>query len=451
MTVSIRDPIWNTIRLDAVAGRVVDSPAFQRLRHIKQLGHAHLVYPGATHTRFDHALGVYHLARRALVALGDQDGLARLDPGDCAIIPLAGLLHDIGHYPFSHALEELEPELIPGHHETLVGEFLSSPEVAAALQTVAPDAAARVEALIRGRSEHALQGLVSGSLDLDKIEYLERDARFCGVPYGAVDVDRLIHALVVVEDPNTGRLELGVHEKGVAALESLLFAKYQMFRNVYWHHAVRAATVMYKRLVACALEAGFMDSNELVGQTDEGLLFLLAARCGQAEGAAADRLRCWTEDLKNRRLPKRAGMVVAAELPPRAADAARGPRPEPAVGEWLERESSLKRAAEDRIAAELGLAPGCAFLDYPEKPAMFGLDLLVRRANGEVLRLGPAGRSGLIDLPRIADELYRSARVLRLFTLGERRDVDSGALARLATMETDALEARLNAGAPLLS
>lgn len=438
MTVSIRDPIWNTIRLDVVAARIVDSPAFQRLRHIKQLGHAHLVYPGATHTRFDHALGVYHLAQRALAALGGSNGLAGLDSSDCAIIPLAALLHDIGHYPFSHALEELEAGLIPGHHEALVGEFLSTPEVAAALETVAPDGAARIETLIRGRSAHPLQGLVSGSLDLDKIEYLERDARFCGVPYGAIDVDRLIYALAIVEDPTSGRLEVGVHEKGVAALESLLFAKYQMFRNVYWHHAVRAATVMYKRLVTYALEAGVIASAELVGQTDEGLLFLLATRCEQAEGAAADRVRGWTDDLKNRRLPKRAGMVVAAEL-------------EAAVGGWLERESSLKRALEHRIAAELELAPGGAFLDYPEKPAMFGLDLLVRRATGEVIRLGPAGRTGLIDLPRIADELYRSARVLRLFTLGERRELETAALARLATLTEDELEDRLNAGTALLA
>lgn len=452
--VSIRDPIWNTIRLDAVAARIVSSPAFQRLRHIKQLGHAHLVYPGATHTRFDHALGVYHLAQRALAALGEQNGPARLDTHECAIIPFAALLHDIGHYPFSHALEELESGRIPGHHEALAGAFLSTAEVSAALATVAPDGVAHVEALIRGRSEHPLQGLVSGSLDLDKIEYLERDARFCGVPYGAIDVDRLIYALTVVEDPAIGRLEVGVHEKGVAALESLLFAKYQMFRNVYWHHAVRAATVMYKRLVADALDAGLIGSPELVGQTDEGLLFLLVTRCEQADGEVAGRVRRWIEDLKNRRLPKRAGAVVAAELPPRrephATGVARGPRREPEVGGWLERESSTKRAVEDRIAEELGLVAGAAFLDYPEKPAMFGLDLLVLQADGNVLRLGPSGRTGLIDLPRIADELYRSARVLRLFTLGERRDVPTKALARLATMDTAELEERLNAGTALL-
>ncbi|MEJ2679848.1 MAG: HD domain-containing protein [Gemmatimonadota bacterium] len=221
MRTTIRDPIWNTIVLDDTAVRIVDSPAFQRLRYIKQLGLAHLVYPGATHTRFDHALGVYALARRAIRALEERGELAGLDPSESRLVPLAGLLHDIGHYPFSHALEELEERRIPGHHEALAGRFLDDADVRAALDGVAPDGLARTDALIRGVSSSPLQGLVSGSLDLDKIEYLKRDARFCGVPYGEVDVDRLVYSLTLLEAPDTGRREVGVRRKGVAALESL--------------------------------------------------------------------------------------------------------------------------------------------------------------------------------------------------------------------------------------
>jgi HD superfamily phosphohydrolase len=267
---TLRDPLWDTIGIDPVARLIIDSPTFQRLRHIKQLGHAHLVYPGATHTRFDHAVGVYHLAQRALHVLGDRGGLDPIEDADRRVVPLAALLHDVGHYPFSHALEELEQGSIPGHHEELVGRFMAEPAVRGALESVAGDAAGRVESLIRGRSDNPLQGLVSGSLDLDKIEYLKRDAYFCGVPYGDVDVDRLLHSLTMVPDPVSGRIEVGVHEKGVAALESLLFAKYQMFRNVYWHHAVRAATVLYKRVVADALRHRLVAGEELLGSTDEG-------------------------------------------------------------------------------------------------------------------------------------------------------------------------------------
>ena len=435
--VTIRDPLWNAIRVDPVAMRIVDAPAFQRLRYIKQLGHAHLVYPGATHTRFDHALGVYHLAGRALGMLVERGALDRVDPLEQRLVSLAGLLHDIGHYPFSHALEELEAGRIPGHHEALVGRFLADDSVAEALGRVAPDASQRIEAMIRGASGSALQGLVSGPLDLDKIEYLKRDARFCGVPYGEVDVDRLLGALTVATAPETGSAEIAVGEKGVAALESLLFSKYQMFRNVYWHHAVRAATVLYKRIVSDALDGGLVQGEELVGQTDEGLVHLLEARTRGATATGA-RIASWIHALSVRRLPKRVAEVSAAEVGEER-------------GSWLETDPPLKRTVEDRIAEELGLEGGNVFLDYPEKSAMFGLDLLLVRRTGEVLRLGPKGRVGLIGLPRIADELYESARVLRLFALGGRPAVRPVRLGELAALSGDEVQRRLAGTAGLIS
>jgi uncharacterized protein len=436
--ITIRDPLWDTIRVDGTARLIIDLPVFQRLRHIKQLGHAHLVYPGATHTRFDHAVGVYHLACRALDVLAGRGDLRLIDPGEAALIPLAALLHDIGHYPFSHALEELDADRIPGHHEALVSRFLQQQQLHDILLDVSPEAPARVDALIRGVSDSPLQGLVSGSLDLDKIEYLKRDARFCGVPYGEVDVDRLLHALAVVRDPATDRLELGVHEKGVAALESLLFAKYQMFRNVYWHHAVRAATVLYKRTVGDALQAGLIHGDDLIGATDEGLMYLLTTRAASG-GAGAERLAKGVASLRTRELPKRAGEITAGEL----EDASRA--------RWLERDSALKRQVEERLAEELAVTGGAVYLDFPEKPAMFGLDLLLLRRSGDVIRLGPEGRAGLIGLPRVADELYMTARVLRLFTAGARRQVTSAALAGLASLGAAEIAAALREGRPLLA
>lgn len=428
----IRDPLWDTISLDDAAVSIVDSAAFQRLRYIRQLGLAHLVYPGATHTRFDHALGVYHLAQQALRLLHARDELRNIDERERRIVAYAALLHDIGHYPFSHALEELEQDRIPGHHEALVGRFLSDPDVRAALLTVSDDGPEAVEALVRGNSNNPLQGLVAGSLDLDKIEYLKRDARFCGVPYGDVDVDRLLNALALVRDPRTGQLEIGVLEKGVAALESLLFSKYQMFRNVYWHHAVRAGTVMYKRIVRNAMQADLLSSEELIGQTDEGLLYLLQSR---APAAAAE-----VEALRRRKLPKRAAEIVAADL---GADND--------VAEWLSTDGETKETVEEAIAAELGLGAGSVFLDYPEKKAMFGLDLLVERRSGEVMRLGPEGQAGLIGLPRIADELYRTARVLRVFVLGRRVQLRKESVIELALLsEADVLD-KVRRGESLVS
>lgn len=384
----IRDPLWNNIRVDEFTMRLVDTRVVQRLRYVRQLGLAYLVYPGATHSRFEHALGTYHLARRTL-ALLEERVEGGLDSADCALVRAAAVLHDVGHYPFSHALEEIGAP----HHEDVAQPLVTGGEVGAILASaLGPRAPAQVFDLIRGRSASPLQGLISGSLDLDKIEYLKRDALMCGVPYGEIDVDRLTHSLVIVSDPDNGARTLGVVEKGLAALESLLFAKYQMYRNVYWHHAVRSATAMYKRLVGDALAAGRVRHDTIVAFTDEGLLDHLART---ASTNLLDALRA-------RRLYKRVLEVPAAEL-------AEG------AGEWIATDPALVGAAEDCLAARLGLAPGELLLDYPAKTQMLGLDIPVLRRSGGVERLTTAGLDGSINLPSLSEALYRSARWLRVF------------------------------------
>lgn len=433
----VRDPLWNTIRLDAVALRIIDTPEFQRLRHIRQLGLAYLVYPGATHTRFDHALGVYHLAKMALGVLGERGELAGVDPVDCRIVPYAALLHDIGHYPFSHALEELGEELVSADHEELAGRFLAADGIRAALEELSPDAPARIADLIRGRSSSPLQGLVSGSLDLDKLEYLRRDARFCGVPYGEVDVDRLLNAITLLADPRTGRVEIGIHEKGLSALESLLFSKYQMFRNVYWHHAVRSATALYKRLVHDALRGGVVTAEELVGQSDERLMTILELRAeGRADPASRRVAERWIPAVRRRRLPKRAMEMPADELRGLPGDA------------WIGN-PELRDALEARLAAELGLDEGCVLVDYPEKPRMLGLNLLLLRRAGAVQRLSDDGGRAGLHLPRVSDDLYLSARAFRIFTT-ERREIAEDRLIALLSMSEAEAEARLGHPEPLL-
>jgi uncharacterized protein len=412
----VRDPLWNTIRVDPVAVRILDTEAFQRLRYIRQLGFAHLVYPGATHTRFDHALGVYHLAVRALRLLEERGRLPEPVREGMELIPYAALLHDIGHYAFSHALEELEADRIPGDHEAVSRRFFESPELGSALESLGPGAPEAIFDIIRGRSTHPLGGLVSGSLDLDKMEYLKRDARFCGVPYGEVDVDRLLQGVLLLRDPVGGQYEVGIEEKAVSALESLLFAKYQMFRNVYWHHAVRAASALYKRIVGEAVRIGLVASEELVGPTDEELLYELRRRAGASDHPVARRIADrWIPALRNRRLPKRALELTPTDLAGVA------------LPSWIGEECAERRALEDAIARDLGLEAGEVFIDFPGKARMLRLDLLVRRRDGSVERLTDRGVPGLIDLPRLAETLYGATRVLRVFTL-ERHEVPVEAL-----------------------
>jgi hypothetical protein len=374
----VRDPLWNNIRLEAEALAVVDTPAVQRLRYVRQLGHAFLVYPGATHTRFEHALGTYHLARRVLAQLDDLVGGGRgrrPDPAEALAVRLAALLHDIGHYPFSHALEEAG---LP-HHEDLAARHLTTGPLAGVLERLGVPAP-KLLPLIQGSSTAPLAGIVAGSLDVDKLDYLSRDATMCGVPYGVIDVDRLLTSLTLSE----GRLAL--HAKGLAALESLLFAKYQMYRNVYWHHAVRSATAMFKRLVRRTIAAGRMTPETVAVATDDGLTHELEQHDPTGLAAA----------LRERRLAKRAIDVAGTDLPAETAD-------------WPATDPDLLQQVEERLAREAGLGPDELFLDFPSKPGMLDVTIpVVGRSGGAAQHIG---------LPRVAAELHRSAQRLRVFVM----------------------------------
>ena len=386
----LRDPVWNNIRVDELTLALVDTDVVQRLRYVRQLGWTYLVYPGATHTRFEHALGTHHLSRRTLALLSEAEQGSSIGEQEQAIVRSAALLHDVGHYPFSHALEEIGAL----HHEDVARPLITEGKVASLLtERLGREAPGQVFDLISGRSKNRLQGLISGSLDLDKIEYLKRDAFMCGVPYGEIDVDRLTNSLVLVDDPETGLPSIGVREKALSALESLLFAKYQMYRNVYWHHAVRSATAMYKRLVEDAIYAGVLDVQSLARHTDEGLMHRLESAWPTPLLVA----------LKERKLYKRAAEWPAAEL-------------EEETIEWIATDRRRVAEAENLLAREFGLGPGELLLDYPVKTQMLGLDIPVLRRNNKVEKLTGEGWIGTINLPSLSEQLYKSARWLRVFT-----------------------------------
>ncbi len=418
----IRDPLWDNIRIDAGAVVILDTAPMQRLRYVRQLGHAFLVYPGATHTRFEHALGAYHLTRRALAALEERGELAGVPEEERLAARLAALLHDVGHYPFSHALEEAG---FPNHETLGVDRLGREPLKEALARHGVPGLDLLVGQFITGRSGSPLGGLISGSLDLDKIDYLSRDARMCGVPYGAVDVDRLLASLTLIEAEDGG-MELGVQEKGISALESLLFAKYQMYRNVYWHHAVRSATCMFKRAVRLAVAAGKLGADAVANATDDGLSEQLFAADPSGLGRA----------VQARRLFKRALDLPGSEVPEETIP-------------WVRERPDLLERVEDALARETGLGPNELLLDLPSNPTMLSVDLPLRIRTGSVERLTGEGRAGQFDLPRVAAELYRSARRLRIFTA---RPV-TARLERareLIGMTPDEIESRLTSGRPIL-
>jgi hypothetical protein len=239
-----------------------------------------------------------------------------------------------------------------------------------------------------------------------------------------VDVDRLLASLVLVEFE--GRLQVGVHEKGLSALESLLFAKYQMYRNVYWHHAGRSATCMFKRAVRTAAQRHGLQAAAVADATDEGLMERLIAL--EPDGLAT-RLRA-------RRLHKRALDLPASEIPDGA-------------GDWLNDDPELLELVEDQLARELGLAPGDLLLDYPARASMLSVDLPLRTRDGRVERLTDEGRAGQLGLPRVAGELYRTARRLRVFT-AEPVTISAGRMVALLERPAEWLRGMLAAEEALL-
>lgn len=279
----IRDSLYDRIPLARQERALIETSAFGRLERIQQLGFVSKVWPAAHHTRFEHSLGVLHLVRQAVEQLRTQSVGASLTDLDGRTIVAAALLHDIGHYPFSHAIEELGSPVWP--HERVGRSIIEGPEIAPILERDWKVDPARVAAIIdpRGtelnRSDRLLRGVLSGALDMDKLDYLPRDARACNVPYGGVDAARLIDSLTIVIPEHVSeypRQLVGITHKGVSPLHSLITARQEMFDNVYWHHTNRASMAMLLRAVQDALSANLLDAHQLQSLDDRTLLDLLA-------------------------------------------------------------------------------------------------------------------------------------------------------------------------------
>jgi uncharacterized protein len=247
-----RDPVHNIIRLrsDTDDGRLmirlIDTPEFQRLRRIKQLGLGLYTYQGAEHSRFTHSLGALHLMARILDRLNDSN---KISPEDRAAAQAAALLHDVGHGPFSHAMEAV---LGFRHEEWTVRAVTSDEtEIGQTLRSHSPDLPARVAAIIEGTFKPAaLAQLVSSQLDVDRMDYLLRDSLMTGAKYGLYDLEWIINALQIDEDGD----RIYVAARGVFAVEEYLQARYYMFRQVYFHRTLRSAEVVLRSALRRALE-----------------------------------------------------------------------------------------------------------------------------------------------------------------------------------------------------
>ena len=239
----VRDSLWKNIEISQELLDITNTKEFTRIEHIKQLGPTHFVYPGATHSRFAHSLGVYHIASKLIDNLQKKGSSSWTTDEGIQAFKIASLCHDLGHFPYTHALKELPLK----DHEELTGEIVLNSSITQLIKKAGtePDfVAAIVDKNIKTENPEILfyRQLLSGVLDPDKLDYLNRDAFYCGVPYGIQDTEFTLCAL----EPDLQK-GITINSKSIVAVENLLFSKYLMYRTVYWHKTVRIVTAMMKK------------------------------------------------------------------------------------------------------------------------------------------------------------------------------------------------------------
>lgn len=373
-------PITDRVR------RLIDTGPMRRLASISQLGMVSLVYPGATHSRFEHSLGVYHSALQLLARFtGDRDFDSIVSRRMAEAFTFASLVHDVGHWPFCHPIEDMRLGTL-GEHESRVADCLVDGELADCLDRDWVCDAGDVLAVLdvdsnAGDSRYSdrervgdrfLASCLSGPIDIDKLDYLQRDSLHAGVPYGRnFDAGRLINSMCL--HPGSGRLAIG--EKGRTAAEMMVFSRYVMFSEVYWHHAVRSATAMLQRAVFLLQHR--MDFPSTLWLTDAPWIAMLRRA---AEGSVAEPL---IEGLfgTRRRLYKRAAEFDVIDGTDVHQALARRPY------WWLV-------ACSERLASQLADRTGAAIhaadilIDAPPVKLEVDINIDVVCRNGNVRTLG---------------------------------------------------------------
>lgn len=400
----LRDPVHGDIALSSRETAALDLPAVQRLRGIKQLGTAHLVYPGALHTRFDHSLGAAAVAKRILRNLAE--GGLRIDSELAEAIAVAALLHDVTHVPYGHTLED-ERRLFPRHDKGQRLERLLAGDLGQTLDALG--LAALVAALLGQPSSVQVppwaSQLVSSTIDADLLDYLRRDAYFTGLA-GRYD-DRVFRQFVVVDDQLAIRLAKHGMERSDARSETmqLLRLRYFLTERVYYHHTKVAAGAMISKAVELAHEHGALDENELL-RIDDGGLF---ARLRQVPSAAApdDRIQALLRRLERRDLLKRAYVISARQLD----EAAR----RSLVARYHE-DQAHRHAAEGLLAGQLGCSTAEVIVYCPALSVMKEAAALVVTPDGVM----PLNRYERSDSSEVEALERRYAQLWRFYVFAPR-------------------------------
>ena len=335
---TIKDSVHDHITIDGLALDLLDTSPVQRLRHIKQLGTVSLVYPSANHTRFEHSIGVYHLACEVTNHLEIPSEIANH-------IRAAAMLHDIGHSPYSHNIEPLLNHRIGFEHEN-IEELLTSTPLCSVLEThnIDPNMIAN---LIIGKGQYGQ--IISSSIDVDRMDYLVRDAHHTGVPYGAIDHGRLVRELTFVDD----QLVLSASGGNVQAAESLLLARTLMGPTVYNHHVARISKSILRRATEFLLDSEIIKENDLRNMDDHDLHAALRSNSTTAP---------LEKRISNRNLYKRAIWAEMKDVPDDVINA----------------DYDSIRTFENHIASKLNVDRQSVIIDIPSPPSTTAKEIKIK-------------------------------------------------------------------------
>ncbi len=408
----VRDPIHGYVGMTDIERRIIDTWPVQRLRGIKQLSIASVVYPGGDHTRFSHALGAMHVAGQIADSL--RSGI-EISNDEWQLVRLAGLLHDIGHGPFSHSYEEVAIKYRGLNHEQMGKEIIEKSELADALKECGFEPKDVIE-LTFGKGaggRRYLHQITASQVDADKLDFLVRDSYFTGVEYGRIDTSRLVQAMDVCGE------DIAIDMKALYALEAFMIARYEMFLAVYYHRAVRAAEILLHKAMDYA--------HELIGLTtfkdvDEFLLM--------DDAYVTTRLReLYTKELKDPEKRKLAELAKAtmARLDSRNLLKAAYQRDvhirDPYVAKLLSDEA-VRHQKELDIAKRAGVDPEHVVVDVPTLDSIPYYPREIDPMEVPVFRMTNEGEKELVQLSsysRLINVLKGYIDIIRVYTLPEHR------------------------------
>ena len=408
----IRDPIHGYIGVNEVEKRIIDCWPVQRQRGIKQLSIASIVYPGGDHTRFSHALGAMHVAGLIADALEKS---VDISDDEWQLLRLAGLLHDIGHGPFSHSFEEVLVKHRGLNHEQMGKEVVKKSELADALNDVgfSPDEVIDLTFGKEAKGKRYLHQVTASQVDADKLDFILRDSYYTGVEYGRVDISRLIQAMNVCGD------DIAIDLKALYALEAFMIARYEMFLAVYYHHTVRAAEILLNKAMDHVHEliglTTFKDVGEFLRMDDAYVTTKLRELKPEeikdpAMRDDAERAKVLMNMLDSRKLLK-----VAYQRDVHIRD--------PYVAKLLSDES-VRHGKEREIARLAGVDGDDVVVDVPTLDSIPYYPREIDPMEVPVFRANSDGRKELVQLSqysRLINVLKGYVDIIRVYTLPEKR------------------------------